>query len=153
MPREPFGVTTFCDDIRHEVGGLVSLIGVYREVMILQGVSFPVTLRKFALYVKYIEPLELVIAPIDLRVFLPGDPDDTPSVRHTWKPKPEADLLSGPDFEPGEEKTRVRILVTELAFSPLVLQQAGRIKVRAVRPDGATAYLGQLFVQTGEVPA
>jgi hypothetical protein len=48
QPPEIVGYTTFCDDIRFEVDGKVSLIGSYNGVMNIRG-EFPATLPKFAM--------------------------------------------------------------------------------------------------------
>ena len=42
---KPLLSTIYCDDIRQEVGGKLSLMGVYNNVMYVQ--QFPVTLPKF----------------------------------------------------------------------------------------------------------
>ena len=40
-PFDPFALTTFCDDIRYEVGGKYSLIGIYRDDIVFQSDLHP----------------------------------------------------------------------------------------------------------------
>ena len=44
-PSTPTGSTIFCDDIRYEINGKVTLVGVYAADMVLPN-DFPVTLPK-----------------------------------------------------------------------------------------------------------
>ena len=52
----PFGYTIFCDDVRNEINGKVTLVGVYAGDVIVLG-TLPVTLPKLGLSVNYHEKL------------------------------------------------------------------------------------------------
>lgn len=55
----PYGTVLFCDDVRQEMGGKVSLVGVYnREMAFLPGTLFPVTLPKLGVHISWCEPID-----------------------------------------------------------------------------------------------
>ena len=58
--------TLFCDDIRHEMGGKLSFIGVYSDSLFVN--AFPVTLPKLCLFVKVVIPADEPIRILNLRV-------------------------------------------------------------------------------------
>jgi hypothetical protein len=93
---EIYGYTIFCDDIRQEVGGKISFVGVYSGTMFVHG-EFPVTLPKFAFGISLMQRREILEPNIQVQIFLPGDPEDSPSIgghpslsREPWQLKPPA---------------------------------------------------------------
>jgi hypothetical protein len=66
-PSSPFGYTTFCDDIRQEVAGKSTLVGVYGPEMTVFG-TLPTNLPKLALSVNYLEHVGESEDPLELRV-------------------------------------------------------------------------------------
>src|SRR5262249_39756655 len=76
---EAFGYTIFCDDIRIEVGGKLTYVGVYTGRMFVHG-SFPVTVPKLALGITYMQRHDKLVWPITYWIFLPGDGEDKPSI-------------------------------------------------------------------------
>ena len=75
----PYGFTTFCDDIRHEMGGKKTLVGIYAADMNFHG-PLPITLPKFCLAIHYFERPGESSDPIKIEVTLPGDEADKPSI-------------------------------------------------------------------------
>src|SRR5438445_2168364 len=70
---EPYGFSVFCDDIRAEVGGKASFIGVYNSIMFMP--SFPAVLPKFGIIIFFNEPAEMIRTrdfTVNINVFLPG---------------------------------------------------------------------------------
>lgn len=47
----------FCDDIRHEIGGKFSLIGIYSGEMLIGAPQFPVVLSKLAIHIWISTPI------------------------------------------------------------------------------------------------
>src|SRR5262249_34042823 len=76
---EIYGYTIFCDDIRQEVGGKISFVGVYSDTIFIHG-EFPVTLPKFAFVISLIQRREILERNIQVQIFLPGDDEDSPSI-------------------------------------------------------------------------
>src|ERR1700675_16626 len=76
-----YGYTIFCDDIRQEIGGKFTYVGVYSGFMFIQP-SFPVVLPKLCLAITFLQRREILIANVGIRVFLPGETDDdNPSIQ------------------------------------------------------------------------
>ena len=67
------GSTVFCDDIRYELDGKVSFMGVYQSVMFVQE-EFPFVLPKFGMTFTYSERIGTRSGPVIIRVFLPQLP-------------------------------------------------------------------------------
>lgn len=134
---DAFGSTIFCDDIRFEVDGKVSIIGSYAGDMSVRG-SFPAILPKFAAAVLFVQKKELFTKNLELRIFLPGDPEDKPSI--------VSDLSQGapPAIDPSPDSKFI-IIRANLVFSPFALNEPGSIKVRIVR-DGVVHGAGSLRV-------
>lgn len=59
--------TIFCDDIRHELGGKLSYIGVYSGDLFVP--SFPVTLPKLCLSMRIVTPAHEPLRSLTLRVY------------------------------------------------------------------------------------
>ncbi len=139
MPPEPFAITSFCDDIRYEVGGKHSLIGIYRDDMTFSG-SFPLTIARLGVSVTYVEHPSLPVTDLDVLIFLPGDSPEQPSF-HTHMEAPKID--SSPDAT--EDKQR--LLNFHFILSPLILKEEGRIKVRLLS-RGTRIRAGTLLVRS-----
>src|SRR4051812_10402904 len=70
--RNAWGTTIFCEDIRAEVGGKITFVGVYPSEMQVH-VPFPFTMPKFGLWVRYIEAPNTFSGDGMLYVWLPGE--------------------------------------------------------------------------------
>lgn len=68
----PFLSTVYCDDIRREVGGKLSLMGVYNTVMYVQ--QFPVTLPKLWIMATYVVPHDKPPKNLKIRVLKNTEP-------------------------------------------------------------------------------
>jgi hypothetical protein len=134
-PPKISGHTVFCDDIRPEMGGKYSLMGVYQGVMYIHG-QFPFTLPKFGLMVKYIERAGESSHPLTIKVFLPGDSDDVPSIAGEISID-ELRKIRAASVQASNESDGVKYssLTTYLFFAPLVLNREGLIRVRAFCGD------------------
>lgn len=137
-----YGNSTFCDDIRQEVGGKLSYMGVYNGSMTIH-VPFPVLLPKFVIGITYFEKHNQVTSDVSFRVFMPGDAEDAPSARmdvpmaeHRAKTPPLVD----PEFKTHEPVRRADFA---FPFTPFLIQQRGFIRVRA--------FLGDEIVKLGSL--
>lgn len=147
-----YGWTVFCDDIREEAGGKHSFMGVYAGNMIIH-VPFPVTLPTFAMGVTVCQRRSIFTPSFSLLVFLPGDPDNTPSVRAEFhevsqgkiaKETPAQRAALHPDAQ-GEMESEYVNANAHLKLSQFAIKQPGRIKVRAIIADN-TYPVGSLRV-------
>jgi hypothetical protein len=146
MPLEPFGYTIFCDDIRNEIGNKFTLVGAYRDTMLVRAPAFPVNLPKLGLHIVYIEHPSIEPTDMVLRVFLPGDSDNEPT--YTARLNKPADLAAVPDALPHMR----RVLNFQFVVSPLVLKGQGDIKVRVLKEDRVVR-LGRLAVSLEKPPS
>lgn len=143
-PPALYGYSLFCDDLRREEGGKVTLVGVYSSEMIIFG-SFPVTLPKLALIVTYVERPSQSYEPLELAIYFPGDADGEPSHRRSLP----AEMLEEFRQQRPEPDAEDPILTMRLdwMFSPVNIKQEGRIKVRMIR-GGTEIKLGTLRITT-----
>jgi hypothetical protein len=147
-----YGYTIFCDDIRQEVGGKIFFIGAYSGTMIVH-IPFPATLAAFAMGITLFQRRSVFIPNIGLRVFLPGDPDDAPSIQAEIVENTEGAIAAitaaesealHPDTR-GLETDRYMISHSYLKFTQLMIKQPGVVKVRAVVGED-TVRLGSMRV-------
>lgn len=135
---KPFLSTTYCDDLRQEVGGKQSLIGVYNGVMFVQ--QFPVTLPKFWVVASYVVPR--------------GEPPKSLKFRIFKDNEPLADLDAAPEYleqlaharepvvPPPDGSQKVISTQTQVCFAPLVIDAPCVLRVTAITDKGETRGLG-----------
>lgn len=138
--RQSFGKTIFCEDIRPEVGGKFSLMGIYESAMYVH-VPFPLVLPKFVLWVQCVVPSETMTEDGKLLVHFPGEE----------KPVIEADVPAEPLIkqrpkephvpEDEDDTQRWDIITLPFALAPVVFKQPGRILVRM--------HIGKVVVKLG----
>jgi len=120
-----FGLTEFCDDIRDEVDGKKSLIGVYTGDLFVDR-GFPAIIPQLAVYVTLVEPFDQSREPVTVKVFVPGEKADQVIV--------DVDLPVD-RFERADNISDSECLYSVLSFrmTPLLIFREGRIKVRAYK--------------------
>jgi hypothetical protein len=147
-----YGYTIFCDDIRREIDGKVSFIGVYSRTMIVH-VAFPFVLPIFGLSITIFQKKTVFVPKIGLRIFVPGDPDDAPSIQGEFGESNEGAIAAlaaaetdalHPDTR-GLEEDRYLIMTNEFKFTTFPIKQPGVVKVWAAIGD-ATVQIGGLRV-------
>ena len=126
--RNSWGVTTFADDLRNEVGGKYSLIGIYTIDLILSGVEFPVTLPKFCVLIRYQEVKGAITDDVTISVFLPGDKDE--ATVSTVITKEQRESAKSPYIIEGEQEHIFDVTIPVM-LSPLTIKEEGSIMVRA----------------------
>jgi hypothetical protein len=138
-----WGFSLFCDDIRAEVGGKISVMGIYQADMIFPQ-DPPVALAKFAILVKYYETPGIFTDDVVLKVYFPGDEKDTPTVTF---PVPRQSMQMGePQHEMEEGQERVFNLTMPIVIAPFQVTKCGFLKVRASCGDVVTN-LGSLMLR------
>ena len=132
----PSGWTTFCDDIRFENNGKRLFIGVYSGTMFVSA-PFPITLPSLAFNVAYIDESGVELPPLSLKIFFPGDEEDSPSIVsefpqgfHSEKQRASVDR---PFEQPGDQL--LMIMNIPLVVYGVEIKQPGAIKVRMHRGD------------------
>jgi hypothetical protein len=140
MARNLNGYTIFCDDIRQEIAGKASYIGVYQDNLITNA-PFPMALPKFGISITvFYSPLKSKkIDEIPFRVFLPGE--EAPALEGTI-PLPEINLAAD---APTNAKPLIR-MTAHLILAPLHLKGPGVIRVEA-SVDGGAVDLGRIRIE------
>jgi hypothetical protein len=141
------GYTIFCDDIRQEMGGKISFMGVYSGTMFIHG-EFPFTLPKFGFGITLMQRREILEPNIQVKIFLPGDAEETPSIStqasETVEGTVAAQTAAAVEGLPmGDE--RVVAMHMHLIAAPLIFKEPGIMKVRALR-RGDLIRLGSIRV-------
>ncbi|MFO0992319.1 MAG: hypothetical protein U1E67_10355 [Hyphomicrobiales bacterium] len=144
MSVAPYGLTILCDDIREELHGKSSYIGIYGGDIIIAGQVLPVTLPKLCIAFHYREPLDWPPALVKFQAFFPGN--DAPlfeaPIDITKEIKDSAeDARSDPG---GSIFTELRLHV---ALAPCVLKEEGRIRTCVSHPTAGLIRLGNFKVR------
>ncbi|WP_295433096.1 hypothetical protein [uncultured Thiodictyon sp.] len=129
--------TLFCDDIRHEVGGKLSFIGVYSGGLIVP--AFPVTLPKLCLSVRIVTPTGEPLSSLTLRIW---KDDKILQEMVLAEDQLAAASSDATDEMIGEQqKNGVRVSVSQvlLVFSPIQFDEPCVLKVRAQTETGELA--------------
>lgn len=120
-------------------------MGIYQSEMIFpSSLEFPFAVPKFCVLVKYYEKLGVFSDDLSLRVFLPGDIPEKPSIVN---PLARADFAKVDPSAPLEaDQERILNLTFPVVMAPLTFRQSGFVKVRIVCGD-LTTNLGSIFVR------
>ena len=145
MNNEPYGTTVFCDDIRHEINGKLTLVGCYSGEMNFNGPP-PGLLPSFGALVNIRVPVTMPFKVIKLRV-LKEEGQEVSEILAAEVKAEEAridDVNDAPKREELEQK--VISLTFPCQWSPLSMNSAGFIKVRAYLDGDREIRLGALKV-------
>lgn len=138
---DAFGDTVFCDDIRTEVGGKFSLVGVYPSG--LQVPAFPITFPKFGFCASFWQRREAFKGQLSLRIYFPGDEDEKPSVEAQLDADnvPEG-VAKGPPYI---------VMRANIVLTGMVLNGPGSLKSRVLR-EGILVPIGSLPILQAPKP-
>lgn len=127
-PNLPSGFVIFCDDVRQEVTGKQTLVGVYSGQMVITG-NLPVTLPQICAVTTFrlAPPSEPVAATI--RVFKSGQDDPLFEIKVDMPAAKPSDFASPPDPDPDCLKFLQMTLTAQL--QGVAITEACTLKVRA----------------------
>ena len=134
--------TTFCDDIRQEIGGKISLIGVYNGVLYVP--QFPATLPKLWLMTTLVMPYKEPPQQMKIRVM-----KDSEALVDLDATKEYLRQLANP-LEP---VVPTLISHAQVCFSPLVINEPCVLRVIATTDQGEVRGLGLQIQQQSAVVA
>ncbi len=132
-PNAPGGYTIFCDDIRHEVTGKTTLVGVYNNQMIVAG-AMPITLPQiFAAITLRLEPPAVGLKAI-VKIFRSDDSEPLFVFEADIEPM-DAQLI--PMQLPNLESDSVTFMTIGITaqMQSLVIDKPCALKVRAFIGD------------------
>ena len=122
--------TIFCDDIRHEINGKISYIGVYSNDLIVP--SLPVTLPKLCLSVKVVTPADKPLESLTLRILKNEEVLQEISVEEEQL---NTASESSEYMTDEERQERVQSAQFMLVFSPIQFEERCVLKVRVQTED------------------
>ena len=136
--------TIFCDDIRQEVSGKVSYIGVYSSYLFLK--EFPVTLARLCVAVKVVTPVTQPFEALTIRILK----DETVIQEVTLS---DDQIAQGNEATTTTEDDNQKCLTSHVttAFSPIQFDAPCILRVRAQTEGEELKGLG-LKVEVGPVP-
>lgn len=142
-----WGFTLFGDDIRAELGGKLSLMGLYQSDMIFPGsINFPITISKFILLVMYYEVVGAVDGDINLRVTF--GPKNESIIEMPVLRKDLDNLATNVgNEESSEDSERIFHIRLPLVLSPFTIAGTGRLRVRAHYGNGTVLKLGSIAIK------
>jgi len=142
---QAWGTTVFCDDIRAEIGGKITLVGIYSSDLVVHG-PFPYTMPKFAFWINYFETPGAMTGDGKFFISLPGD--EKPSIESDIPLERLRSERNKPGAEP--ETDSVHRLLVPIVLAPLILKEPGWILVRLHVRD-IVVRLGALLVKAAPV--
>ena len=144
MTKEAYGVTVFCDDIRFEVNGKMTLVGCYGAQLNFNGPP-PGILPTFSALVSLRFPKEYTFETLNLTILKTEGSESVEIFSNDSKVSSDA-FSDTP--EPGEVDANEKLLsvVVPVQWSPLVFSAPGTISVRAKLDSGAEVRAGSLQV-------
>lgn len=144
---EARGYTIFCDDIRNEVGGKLTLVGCYTGEMVHEG-EYPLALPKLALSVQLLMPPDNMPRTFELIVDYMPTGQVLFAVSNDLTEIDLGPLLTQPS-EAEDEEDRYIALGSNITLVPFVVPQDGKLRVRAML-DGQLVKLGSLRIRKVE---
>jgi hypothetical protein len=119
----------YCDDVRMEIAGKMSFIGVYNGAMWVA--NFPATLPKFCIVFKAVIPVEKPIDSLTVRVLR-----DEQTIGEMKFDNLQESARSVSDDHSLEGLEKVVSIQNAFAFSPFVIEAPCIIRLRAITSDG-----------------
>ena len=145
----PFGYCTFCEDIRQEVNGKHTYIGVVPGPDLIILGALPSGIGKFSIFVTFRQRESDGLDPVALQVHMPGDDDDKPTAKMDISIQELVEKLPPPAPDIDDPIIGVGL---GFEFNPLQIKQEGRIEVSALKA-GKRYRLGSLRIISRPPPS
>ncbi|WP_306153431.1 hypothetical protein [Roseovarius sp. MMSF_3281] len=152
MNTEPYGITTFCDDIRHEINGKLTLVGCYASSLNFNGPP-PGILPTFAALINLRVPTNIQFEKISLRVIKTEGDEETTILEAEIENSEDHNEPSPASVAGSKEDGKVLLMAFPCQWTPMNFSKPGQIKVRAYLDDDREVRLGALSVMFTEQPA
>jgi len=144
MTEEAYGVTVFCDDIRHEVNGKMTLVGCYASELNFSGPP-PGVLPTFAALVNLRFPRETLFETLTLHVTKVEGGDFSEIFSAETRFSADA-FLDKSVVEAGDSSEKILSVVIPIQWTPLVISAPALIRVRAKLDTGKEVRAGSLVI-------
>lgn len=131
--------TVFCEDVRQEIGGKITLVGVFNSVCVIN--SFPVTLPKIAVMLQVIGPMEAAPEAVGYKAWLGetliAEVPVTPGIKGVPSGlESQIEIASGVVPPELQFSGKYRSVTGFLVFAPLHVEGPAVLRIRAYGPDG-----------------
>jgi hypothetical protein len=144
--NKAWGFALFGDDVRLELGGKLSLMGMYQADMFFpSSMPLPITLPRVSIIIMYYEIHGAIGEDLSFKVTYGPEKTLLADI-----PVSRKDLLEGqalapkPLVEDAEDAERIFNIRMPINLSPLQINEMGRLRVRAHYSDGKILKLGSL---------
>ncbi|MNF75082.1 hypothetical protein D3C84_571360 [compost metagenome] len=134
-----FAYSTICDDVRQEVNGKMSYMGVYQGNMLCQ--EFPLQLPKLCIGITVVTPIERPFESLNFKGSFDGELLFEMSLA---KDQIDTALEATVAFRPADAKFRT--IQVMMVMSPIAFSKAGEFKIE-VDGDGEAIRCNGLSVQ------
>ena len=131
-PSLPSGFVIFCDDIRHEISGKSTYVGVYSGQMVLTG-NLPVTLPQLYAAITFrVSPPSEIIKPV-IKVHMSGQDE----ALFEWNAEIEPVINQQDNIAPIENSDSITVMQIGITagFQGLIISEPCQIRVRAYIGD------------------
>jgi hypothetical protein len=148
-PNLPYGSTIFCDDIREEVGGKRSLMGIYGGDMVI-GEGPPATIPSLVAQITWLCSKDMFPEKLEFRIYRDSEEDREILFSAEIEPR---NLPVPPDPVPDKhdpESPNFAIFMFMARFNNLEFTGPCRLRVRAL-VDGIEHRIGALNVRFGSI--
>jgi hypothetical protein len=145
--NKAWGFALFGDDVRVELGGKTSLMGMYQSDMLFPGsMKFPFLLPKFIIQIMYYEVVSTIDSDLIFRV-THGFKNETIAEMPVLRKDLGVAVATVGNEEASEDSERVIHIRIPLVLSPFQITEMGRLRVRAHYSDGAVLKLGSIAIR------
>lgn len=124
---DPLGITLFCDDIRFEQYGKITLVGCYGPEMLIGG-NLPTVIPRFAMYVQLRLPAGSAL-PSKILVYFPESKDEDPAMTVDIA-SPNAENIEKSRQNMGSDTVSLLATNVPILLGPTIITAEGLIKVR-----------------------
>lgn len=144
--NKAWGFTLFADDLRVEIGGKISLMGLYQADMFFPShLPFPINIPKFYILIMYYEIQGAIEGDVMFKVTFGSDHKTIAELPFLRK---DFESLVGSEPEPekvaNEDSERIFHSRIPLGLTPFTITEAGRLRVRAHYSDGSILKIGSI---------
>jgi hypothetical protein len=148
--NKAWGFSLFGDDMRVEVGGKMSLMGLYQADMFFpDNAPYPVNIPRFCILIMYYEIIGAIEDDVTFKVTFGPENQvvaELPVLRKDLRDLTNAIQPNEADATP-EDKERIFHSRIPIMLSPFAIPSKGRLRVRAHYSDGSVLKLGSISVR------
>lgn len=145
--NKAWGFALFGDDVRIELGGKTSLMGMYQADMLFpSSMQLPIVLAKFVIEIMYYEILNAIEGDIVFRISY-GPKNQLIAEMPVLRESLGSAAAATANESESEDSERIIHIRMPLVLSPLQLTEMGRLRVRVHYSNGSVLKLGSIAIK------